>query len=151
MLLMAELLSSSCMLFCFVFSLEGSPAGWYPMFPSAFCFSLCNILRSVSHVWSRRTIMVYSGFFLPTSLGKSSRGTPLFLLILEHPSFPLSFFRAEGKARAYHHQSEVSHRLWLPESQCSAANLVGSSHLHDQGGSSVEVWQEPEVLPTSAS
>lgn len=55
--------------------------------------------------------MVYDGFFLLTSVGKSSRGTPLFLLILEHSSFPLSFFRVEGKARAYHYQSEVSHRL----------------------------------------
>lgn len=76
------------------------------------------------------TIRACSGGFLPTSLGKGSALLSV-VLFLEYSSFPLSFFRTEGKARACHPQNEVSHKLGLPTSQCLVAKLVGGRHLYD--------------------
>lgn len=101
------------------------------MFLPVSCFiSLPHSQASCPCAEQEGTIRACRGCFLPNSFGKGSALLSV-VLFLEYPSFPLSFFRSEGKTRACNLQNEVSHKLGLPESQCSAAKLVGGRHLYD--------------------
>lgn len=82
--------------------------GGTPCFCQRLCFS-----STLSHSQVSFVCVCVPVFFLYTSLGKSC-ALLSFFLFLEHSSFPLSFFRVEGKARACHH----------PGRQCWAADLV---------------------------